>query len=203
MIVRAPGPEKSVALPFVHAFSGCDTVSSFTGRGKRTVWDTWKTFDEVTPSFCALASTPSSVDGPLEILERFVVLQCDRASTEEKVNGTRKQLFSQKGRSMDGLPPTQAALVEHTKRAAYQAGYVWAQMFTAVPKQPSPAEWRWLQTNDGGWDVKWTTPAEASHACRELLRCGCKKGCKGQCKCVKAVLQCTGLCLCGGLCDRE
>ena len=42
-------------------------------------------------------------------------------------------LFSQKGRPMDGLPPTQAAFVEHTKRAAYQSGHVWAQMFVAVP----------------------------------------------------------------------
>ena len=96
---------------------------------------------------------------------------------------------------MDGLPQTQAALVEHTKRAAYEADHVWAQMFKAVPKLPSPAEWGWLPTNDAGWDVKWTTLAEASHACRELLRCGCKKGCRGQCKCVIAVLQFTGLCL--------
>ena len=167
------------------------------------MWDTWKTFDEVTLAFCALASTPSSVDGPLEVQERFVVLLYDRASTEEKVNAARKQLFSHKGRSMDCLPLTQAALVERTRRAAYQAGYVWAQMFTAVPKQPSPAEWRWLQTNDGRWDVKWSTLKEVSHACRELLRCGCKKGCRGQCKCVKAVLQCTGLCLCRGSFDRE
>ena len=106
------------------------------------MWDTWKTFDEVTPAFCALASTPSSVDGPLEVLERFVVLLYDRASTEEKVNAAQKQLFSQKGRSMDCLPPTQAALDHGTqKRAAYQAGFVWAQMFTEVPKLPSPAEW--------------------------------------------------------------
>ena len=118
----------------------------------------WKTFDEVTPAFCALASTPSSVDGPLEILERFAVLLYDRASTEEKVNAARKQLFSQKGRSMVCLPPTQAALVEHTKRAAYQAGYVLAQMFTAVPKLSYPVEREWLQTNDGGWDVKVDNP---------------------------------------------
>jgi len=31
----ALGPEKCIALPFRHAFSGCDTVSSFPGRGKK------------------------------------------------------------------------------------------------------------------------------------------------------------------------
>ena len=201
----ALGPEKCIALPFLHAFSGCDTVSSFAGRGKRTVWEIWKIFNEVTPAFCTLASTPdpSSVNDQLEVLERFVVLLYDRTSTEVKVNEARKHLFSQKGRPMDGLPPTRAALVEHTKRAAYQSGHVWAQMFVAVPKLPSPSEWGWLQTTNGGWEVKWTALPEASQACRELLRCGCKKGCRKQCKCVKAVLQCTALCLCGGQCDRE
>ena len=41
------------------------------------------------------------------------------------------------GRQMDSLPLTQAALVEHIKRAAYQAGHVWSQMFEAVPSLPS------------------------------------------------------------------
>ena len=54
---------------------------------------------------------------------------------------------------MDALPPTEAALIEHTKRAAYQAGHVWAQMFTTVPSLSSPSEWGWLQTNDGGWEI--------------------------------------------------
>ena len=204
-MARALGPEKCIALPFMHAFSGCDTVSSFAGRGKRTVWEIWNIFNEVTPAFCILASTPdlSSVGDQLEVLERFVVLLYDRASTEMKVNEARKQLFSQKGRPMDGLPPTQAALAEHIKRAAYQAGHVWAQMFVAVPNLPSPSEWGWVQTSNGGWEVEWTALPEASQACCELFRCGCKKGCRRQCKCVKAALQCTALCLCGGLCDRE
>jgi len=57
-------------------------VSSFAGRGKRTVWDIWKTFNDVTPAFSALASTPSTVDFQLEVLERFVVLLYDRAITK-------------------------------------------------------------------------------------------------------------------------
>jgi hypothetical protein len=70
-IARALGPEKCIALPFLQAFSGCDTVSSFSGRGKKTVWDIWKIFGDVTPAFCTSASTPSSVDDQLKILERL------------------------------------------------------------------------------------------------------------------------------------
>jgi len=35
-IARALGPDRCVALPMFHAFTGCDTLSCFGGRGKRT-----------------------------------------------------------------------------------------------------------------------------------------------------------------------
>ena len=40
------------------------------------------------------------------------------------------------------------------------------------------------------------TLPEASKSCNELIYCGCKKGCRGQRKCVKAMLKCTALCAC-------
>ena len=33
------GPEKAQALPMFHAFTGCDTVSSFKNVGKKTAWE--------------------------------------------------------------------------------------------------------------------------------------------------------------------
>jgi len=59
------GPEKSLALPFQHAFTGCDMVSSFTGCGTNTVWKIWKNFDYNTPAFVTLRSIPICVDGPI------------------------------------------------------------------------------------------------------------------------------------------
>jgi hypothetical protein len=84
-------------------------------------------FDDITTAFCDLAATPdiNAIDNWIEPLERFVVLLYDRTSTQKTVNQACKQLFTQKGRAIDGLPPTQAALIQHTKRAAYQAGYCW------------------------------------------------------------------------------
>ena len=35
------GPDKASTLPIFHAPIGCDTVSSFRGRGKKTAWDVW------------------------------------------------------------------------------------------------------------------------------------------------------------------
>ena len=72
------------------------------------------------------------------LLERFVVLLYDRTSGLETVNEACKQLFAQKGQSVDSLPLTKAALIEHTKRAIYQAGHCWGQMTVNAPVLPSP-----------------------------------------------------------------
>ena len=136
------GPEKCILLYLscMHS-AGVTQCYHLLAVGRKL----WNIFEEVTQAFCTLASTPdpSTVDDQLEILERFVVLLYDRTSTEMKVNEARKHLFSRKGRPIDGLPPTRASLLEHTRRAAYQAGQVWAQMLVAVPNLPSPSEWGW------------------------------------------------------------
>ncbi len=102
-------------------------------------------------------------------------------------------------RRFDKLPPfyTDVPSVILCKKDPVhpKAGHVWAQMLIAVPNLPSPSEWGWVQTNK-----KWTGLPEASKACRELIS---KKGCRSRCKCVKAALQCTALCQCGGQCDRD
>ncbi|KAG7176515.1 hypothetical protein Hamer_G024553 [Homarus americanus] len=123
-IAKALGPEKSRALPVFHAITGCDRVSAFAGHSKKAAWATWNAFPEVTTAFLGLASTPSELpDGVLSTLERFIVLLYDRTSTCCDVNMLRKKLFSRKSRSLEHLPPTRAALEQHIKRAAYQAGY--------------------------------------------------------------------------------
>jgi len=58
-----------------------------------------------------------------------------------------------------------------------------------MQKLPSPAEWGWQQSPEG-WSPKWTTLANASKACSELIICGCKRACRGLCKC-KPPLHCT------------
>ena len=43
-------------------------------------------------------------------LERFVVLMYDRTSECREVNEARKQLFIQKSRTLETIPPTKTAL---------------------------------------------------------------------------------------------
>ena len=39
------------ALPFWYAVSGCDTVSAFAGKGKKTAWQTWDCYPEAPETF--------------------------------------------------------------------------------------------------------------------------------------------------------
>ncbi|CAB4012719.1 Hypothetical predicted protein, partial [Paramuricea clavata] len=89
-------------------------------------------------------------------IERYTVLLYDRTSNKSTVNEARKQLFAQKGRSLDAIPPSRAALVEHTRRAAYQAGHCWGQALKPRPVLSSPESWGWTLC-EGKWEPYWTT----------------------------------------------
>ena len=187
----------------MHAFFGCDTVSSFSGIGKKTAWDVWRSSPNQAALFSRLSQTPEEVtDGDMGKIERFVVLLYSRTSQVTTVNAARKQLFSYGNRKLENIPPSRAALLQHAKHASFQAGHVWGQAIIADPSLPSPSEWGW-QDNHGKWTPLWTTLAEASKGCRELVNCICKKRCLGRCKCHKSNLKCTQLCFCGGQCTEQ
>jgi len=126
-ITKAVGPDRRVALLMFYAFTGSDMVSCFGGRGKKTAWDTWTTYGDVTPAFCVLGAMPDprAIGEWVHPLDLFVVLLYDRTNTEEGANQAKKQLFtfSEKGEAIDGLRPTQFAFIQHTKSAACLAAW--------------------------------------------------------------------------------
>ena len=198
-ISRSLGPQKSLALPVFHALTGCDTVSFFAGKSKKTAWDTWSVCPEVTSAFIEITDAPSQLsDDCTNKIERFVTLLYDRGSELRSVDEARQQLFCKKSRSLDRIPPSSSALRQHLLRAAYQGGHVWSQVHVTLPELPSPADWGWY--NDGQWNPMWSTLPQAQKSCYELIHCSCKKACRGLCKCTKANLECTALCACGGDC---
>ena len=171
------------ALPFFHAVTGCDTVSYFAGKGKKTAFQAWKSNPEVTEIFCVLSSSQDTVyEEQCHALERFVVVMYSRMCPHQTLNEARQVLFAQGNKSIENILPTQAALAQHIKRAAYQAGHVWGQVLGPMQELPSPAEWGWQQSPER-WSPKWTKLAEASKACSELVSCGYKRACRGLCKC--------------------
>jgi hypothetical protein len=91
LIAEQLGHIKSTALPGFHAFTGCDTVSSFSGRGKRTAWDTWLAYPEATRAFAHISQPIILIpDDVSDIFERFVVLMYRRTSSNFTVNQERR-----------------------------------------------------------------------------------------------------------------
>ena len=84
------------------------------------------------------------------------------------MNEARQTLFSKGKRSVESIPPTQAAL--YVYRAIYQAGCIWGQTLVSQQQLPSPSNWGWEET-EHGWSPKWTMLSEASKACYEVLHC--------------------------------
>ncbi len=133
---------------------------------------------EMTGTFHLLMkqSKHSDVEDAMRTLERFVVLLYDKTSSRSHVNEARLDLFTQKGREVLHIPPFFGALIEHVRRAAYQAGYCWSQSLQPMANLSQPEKWGWTRSNEETWEVLWSKLPKASKVCRELLSCGCTKG---------------------------
>jgi hypothetical protein len=147
-LLAAIGPEKASGILYFHALTGCDVVSAFRGKGKKSAWMTWDVCKDVSETFTRLSHCPTEVsDADLQNLETFVVCMYDRSSASTGVDEARLDLFARKQRAYDSIPPTRAALKEHAKRAAYQAG-IWGQAIVTDPEVSSPANWGWTQSGE-------------------------------------------------------
>ena len=132
-----------------YAFTGCDIVSSFGGKGKNTNWAVLPRSYNVWALFKNLLLLQDRIsDQTMSTL--FVVLIYDRTSDTIKFNDCRKQLFTRKSRILDNLPPTKAALQQHVKRGTYQA-ICGTKALNGDPKLPSPENWGWEKNYVTGW----------------------------------------------------
>ena len=197
------GPSNSLALPLFHALTGCDTTTHFLGCGKKTAWQAWTCYPDLTETLIDLTQDPTLLTLAsihMQRLERFVVLMYNRRYSAARVNNARVHLFTRGMCSLEKLPPTQAALFEHAKRALLQASYHWNKATTPVHALPDFNSWGWFKSDQGVWCPYWTSLPDANKACAILLRCGCLKSCIGNCKCSKAGVRCTSLCKCEAGC---
>ncbi len=126
----------------------------------------------------------------------------DRTSGCTDLNTARKQLFTKKSRTLELLPPTLDAFIQHVKRSILQGVHFWGHCLDKQPPLYSPAQWG-LSKDNNSWTPLWGMLPEASKICSELIHCACKKGCTTRrCKCLKANLLCTAVCQCDGECTR-
>ena len=115
----------------------------------------------------------------------------------DAADAVRRDLISKKFRAIENTPPTSAALLQHIKRTAFQAGHIWGQCLITRPFVPSPGYWGWEKcSGELSFGPLFRKPLRPATSCSAK----CKRACKRNCKCYKANLQCTSLCACDGQC---
>ena len=101
------GRETSVSLPFFHALTGCDTTSHFLGRGKKSSWEPWKSYPDVTKAFLFAYKKLLQFPSPqMRLLERYLCALYDKTTPLCSVNELRKELFCKIAKTMENIPPT-------------------------------------------------------------------------------------------------
>ena len=120
--------DKVTAVSFFHAPNGSDNTSAFAHKGKKSMWDAWKVFPEVTQSFVRLVSPqPSISEEDVANIERYIVILLLTVRQNQRVLRCRpssKNHVYDTGKTDGQTPPSPDALLQHIKRCAVQAGHI-------------------------------------------------------------------------------
>ena len=204
-IAKKLGKDVCMALLFFYCLTGCDTVSSLTGKGKCKAWDTWfnaEIKDEFTRIFKELGDQPEVVTmEQMEIIEQFICLLY--GVSEGSLAANRLNKF-QKSTDDDlrKLPPSREALSQHVKRSCYQAGYLWQESLSDLVL-PEPTEWGWTYDAINGYTPQWLSISSSVDLEKFTTTCSCKAGKCKKCKCAKSDMACIRMCGCDRKCEEN
>ena len=99
-------------LPALHAVTGCDSCSTFVGKGKATAFQLAMKSTEFRESLSDLRSAFKLPAGVQHKCEKFVCAMYGSPSTAD-VNELRYKLFCLSSSSSSQLPPNRNALQKH------------------------------------------------------------------------------------------
>ena len=131
--VSSLGKSRALAMPGFHAFTGCDTTSSFFRKGKKTAYPIWvkhPIFDNAFLELSGQNTDKSDVKRIFPLLEHFVCLLY--VDQETRVDDARYTLLIDKGKDFDDMPPSSDALYQHTLQSCHQSGNIWSHIFQAI-----------------------------------------------------------------------
>ena len=190
------GPKICTALIGLHCFTGCDSTSAFFGKGKVRAFNLLLSKEKYKDTFSKLGDDffIAQSDDLFIKLEEFV---CDLYGDDGRnINEARYRLFCRTSATEENLPPTKSALLQHAKRACYQAA-IHRRSLNPKIDFPSPVGYGWNLTKDLDLEVKWFSEATTSINLHSIVTCGCSTGCESaRCSCKKNDLPCIELCQC-------
>ena len=185
------------ALPSLHALSGCDSTSCFSGIGKAKCLKVLQTDQRFLDAACLLGEEENPSETVTEVLEEYVCHLYGNKK-ETSINTTRYKFFSTKKKLPDPqkLPPTKDALYLHFARANYQVRE-WKSALNIDYEQLDPDGKGWT-TENNILNIKWMNQKPAPESILEFVSCQCRKNaCKtGLCRCRNVNLLCSDICNC-------
>ena len=193
---HALGGDTCEALIGMHAFTGCDTVSAFAGRGKLTTLKKMVSDETYQQAFNSLGT---SWEVSQELFQQIQAITCRMylsSTNTTEVNKLRYQLFCAKRGEIESsqLPPCEDCLFMHTLRANYQAA-IWRRSLQNKPIVPECIGLGWTIDEDGKLSVDWMRGSPAPDAVLQMLSCKCVRSCKlPDCTCLSNGLKCTDMC---------
>lgn len=191
----AVGQNTCFALPGLHSFTGCDTLSAFGGKGKIGVFKLVQKKTKYQVAFTQLGKEWSVPGDLFNMLQEFTCKLYAARCPNATVNKLRYQLFrAKKGEVESGqLPPCEDCLLMHSFRANYQAG-VRRRALEECPSIPNPSGHGWCY-EDGKLTICWMTGSPAPDVITEFLSCKCSSVCKlPNCQGLSNGLKCTITC---------
>lgn len=177
-----------------HSLTGSDTISQFSGHGKRSTWKTYVKYPEL------LKDLGRSDTVQMRDIEMFVIKIYNSASKATSVNDLRVEMFHRTN-DLEKLPPTKDSLSLHIMRSNYQA-LIWYKADEPKPDIPQPEDCGWKVDSTGlSLRPQLMTLPPVPTACIELVTCGCKTTCSSQrCSCRKHNISCSAACSCQESC---
>ena len=197
-IGTAVGNGMCKALVGMHAYTGCDSVSAFSGKGKVKAFKLAMSDRDLQSMFTDLGTNWEVSDALMKKLEKFT---CQLYATKYggDINQLRYHMLCVKKGDIEShqLPPCKDTLQMHIKRANYQVA-IWRRSLEQEPDIPGPEGHGWkIKSHDGknALVVDWMNGEPAPQALLDFLACTCKKQCKlPQCDCMNNGLKCTDMC---------
>ena len=134
---EALGSEVCAALPGLHSWTGCDTVSALANQGKMKALNIVQQNPKYRGAFSSLGDAWTLAPDVFKHIQEFTCQLYCRNTKIVEVNDLRYQMFcAKKGDIESGqLPPCEDTLMQHTLCANYQAA-IWRHSLENSPDIP-------------------------------------------------------------------
>ncbi|CAH3143072.1 unnamed protein product [Porites evermanni] len=195
VFILSLGQNLCSSLLGMHAYTGCDTVSAFAGRGKIGALRIVKEQRSFQEMFDLLGVEWELSDDLFQMLQNFTCRMYSSRPGTNSINELRYRLFCSKRGNIesDQLPPCADCLYKHACRANYQTG-IWRRSLENCPEIPSPLRHGWIQ-DENKLGIDWMSGQPAPATVLELLSCSCTRSCRlPNCSCLANGLKCTDMC---------